>query len=162
AAGVVPTNYLYAPGDPRRYGALGLGGDDTAALKACFAVNQTINFPGPAFTFGISANLNYSIGNGVINGNGSVIAPLVGYTPSMVATVPNCMANINVSSANDVVIRNLIFNCSAYAGASGQNYGILFQGTLGGITTGGVVEDCTFINYPGPVGSCIGFWLGGF
>src|SRR5208282_786677 len=62
-AGIVPTSYQYAPGDPRRYGALGLGGDDTAALKACFAVNQTINFPGPAFTFGISANLNYSIGN---------------------------------------------------------------------------------------------------
>ena len=163
AANVMPTVISYQPGDPRRYGATGNGiADDTNALTQCFSCNQIVNFPGPSYTFGISANIPYSITNGVINGNGSVIQPLAGYSPPNSGTMANVQANFNFSNCANVTVQNLTFNGSVYNGASAQNYAILFQGTLGGVTTGCKVLCCTFIEYPDPVGACIGFYTGSF
>ena len=169
AAGVTPTNFYFLPGDPRRYGAVGNGvADDTAALQACFNANSIVEFPGPAYTFNISANLQFSATNGIINGNGSVIQPTSSYTPPTSGSMANVQANINVYNAgttangSNVVIQNLVFNGSLYTGASAQNYAVLYQGSAGGLTTGGKVLNCTFIQYPDPVGAAIGFYQGGF
>jgi hypothetical protein len=39
AAGVTPTDYGYAPGDVRRYGAVGDGTDETQRLQDCYSAN---------------------------------------------------------------------------------------------------------------------------
>lgn len=58
SAGVTPTNYAYAPGDVRRYGADATGSlDSTAAFNAAHSL-VGINVVYPQGTFKISSNLN--------------------------------------------------------------------------------------------------------
>ena len=67
AAGVTPTNYAYAPGDARRYGAKGDGvTNDTVALQNMFAVCiKAANSNGPLFDGYIPAG-TYLINEGVL------------------------------------------------------------------------------------------------
>ena len=124
AASVTPTDFTYIWGDPRRYGAVGDGAtDDTVALNNCLKVSQCVTFPGMAFKYAVSATLNYSVSKGVINGNGSTIVVLNGFTP-----VANIMTVLSVANANDVRIEKLYFDSTAYAGASSQNWGIVCPG----------------------------------
>src|SRR5712671_561528 len=89
AKSVTPTFLYYPPYDVRRYGAIGNGVvNDTAALITAFLFGL-VNFPGPAFSFLISATLPYSVSQGVINGNGSKLVISSGWTP-----VSNVMTNI--------------------------------------------------------------------
>lgn len=69
-AGVTVTNHLYQPGYPERYGAVGDGAtDDSVAITACFAANDTI---------WLSANKTYLCGGVTITSAGVRVIGLGG------------------------------------------------------------------------------------
>lgn len=80
AAGVTPTNYAYAPGDVRRYGADPTGvADSTTALQNCAnGCGGVMTYPQGA-TFLVSGQIT-TPANTVMYGNGSTInAPTTGF-----------------------------------------------------------------------------------
>jgi hypothetical protein len=75
AAGVTPTNYAYAPGDVRRYGAdpTGTSASDTAlsnAIAVCGTAGGTIRAPAGTYKFASAINLNQKTSI-VIQGDGA-------------------------------------------------------------------------------------------
>ena len=107
AAGVTPTNYVYAPGIPERYGAVGDGAtDDTAAITACISSNDTVIFTeGKIYAVtSITFPLN---GPHVVNFNGA-------WVRGIAAVATNCVVSIQTEGTT--------FYSYAVDGNFSQNY----------------------------------------
>ena len=93
AAGVTPTNYVYPPGHPRRFGALGNGvADDTVAVQS--AINSCGTYTGDAGDiYGVST-VTFPLGGPTnVNFNGSQIRGI--------ASVPtNCIIAVQCAQSN--------------------------------------------------------------
>lgn len=149
AHAIVPTFFYYPPYDVRRYGAIGDGvTNDTAALTVAHKLNL-VNYPGPAFNFVISQTIPISGSTVQVNGNNSTLIVSAAWVP-----VSSVMTNVSITS-NDVTIQNLNINGAAYAGASSQNWGFVFQNG----SARGRLLNSHFASMP-PLGSAIAFFTG--
>ena len=71
-AKITPTNTSYAPGDVRRYGAVGTGStDDSSALRSAFKSGANVFIP-PDFNCGISTEITCAIPNITVSGGGKI------------------------------------------------------------------------------------------
>jgi len=86
AVGVVPSNYSWPAGDPRRFGAV-LDGvtDDTPALNVWASVGGRLTFP-PAMTALISSSINLVSNTTLIGSQGSTILCSTANVNHLVAT----------------------------------------------------------------------------
>lgn len=115
AAGVVPANYAYAPGDVRRYGADPTGvADSSTAFANAFLVKGLITAVG-TFKIGTALVMDGAttslIGPATINStvaSGQVIT--VQSSGGSESVAPNCIRGIKFVGTNIVGVRGIYFN----------------------------------------------------
>lgn len=89
AAGVTPVSYLYPPGNPRRYGALGNGSaDDTAPVQTALDLNSSVTF---------NQGDNYSCSSVTFHQNQQFINMNAGEISGNATTATDCIVAIKGS-----------------------------------------------------------------
>jgi hypothetical protein len=120
-AGVTPTNFIYSPGDFRRY-----GGDGTGTLDSTAAINQSISVAQQSFA---ASGLTFStIGDHAPVAGASVIGP----GSISLSGGPNPIFSI---TASNIYIGRLSMSCTASAGSK---VAISINGNASGIE----ISDC--------------------
>jgi len=133
AAGVTPVNYIYTPGDIRRYGA-SIDGvtDDTAAWSAALLSNFKIYFP-----IGISVVSTLSPRSGTL---------IEGFGPSSILKQKNSAEFINVitfNTKNGLTLLNFQINGNGAAQPAGEHkHGIDIEESTDVLVQGVTIHDC--------------------
>lgn len=136
AAGVTPTNFAYAPGDVRRYGADSTGlVDSTAAFVSAFLVKGNIIAVG---TFKISTTVIMDISTTTITGPGKIVSGLAANGGGTFKIV----ASAGVESNTYHKISQLYFSGQNLTGVQAIDFNTVID-AVDCFT----VESCTFYNF---------------
>src|ERR1700691_110590 len=161
AASVTPTNYVYAPGDIRRYGGAITNSDNTATLASAIAQNSQIASVGAAEVYFPPGNWNFVsttsavaplLSNVTIRGAGKSLTTL---TVTGTNTTTGFFTGTNLSN---IKISDLAMvgnnNATSFSNGGGRYFGVSFAATA---NCGGYqIERCSFSNFQA------NYWLGFF
>jgi len=145
-AAVVPTNYVYVWGDVRRYGALGYGVDDTAAMVKACAVGQTVTVPFPMYCS--SASLALLPNNAITLSSNTTIRTLGGGSISLLGSTP-CNLFYSLNASNIDISGCLITGNGAGTSALGYLWYCKMDATAGADCTGFTFIGNTVSNFSG-------------
>ena len=150
AASVTPTNYVYPPGDLRRYGAdpTGTTPSDAAVSAAC-SCNADVfdaNPGGGTYLFNTGVTLStYPITiRGQAKNNKDAVTN-VGTIFRLGTAAPNAAAILSGAYLDGLNVRNIGFQFASSAGTYSQ-YGIhIGTGVSGGQLRSSIIENCAFV-----------------
>ena len=148
AAGVTPTNYAYAPGDVRRYGADPTGAtDSTTAIQNAVNSNTYVFFGnGGSYTISLQALSDPEGGTGIgINMLSNVTLDLMGATITLSNGATGSGAIIgNTAAVTNCVVRNGTVNANS-GNTTGDLNAVLLENATDSVISGVTVLNARWI-----------------